>query len=270
MDFNDPCLPDEATVRQFIQIISEHAIRAINGNGSTGVLQLFRINPFDEKVAVPCRFQLDDVDHMVQTALTDAAAGHNVYIEARTVRNDLKGNKRGELEDTVWVLGLVVDSDADKGKGGNVTAKPSLAVETSPGNYHLWYLLDRAIPAMQAKTIGEALRKNVGSRPVDRSRSPIGAAYTLSTAENHRIGRLRRPARFRVRKPQGSLDRAVERSSAARVQGPEPGHPSLCGLFAFAETAGAFSAQRRSGGYGRQLWRIGARARAAGSGRQNP
>jgi hypothetical protein len=94
----------------------------------------FRINPFDERVAVPSRFQLDDIEHMVQTALSDAAAGHNVYIEARTVRQDLKGNKRGELEDTVWVLGLVIDSDADKGKAGNITAKPSLAVETSPGN----------------------------------------------------------------------------------------------------------------------------------------
>jgi hypothetical protein len=96
MDFNDPCLPHEATVRQFIQIIGEHAIRAIDGSGTTGVLQLFRINPVDEKVAVPSRFQLDDVDQMVQTALSDATAGHNVYIEARTVRKDLRGNKRGE------------------------------------------------------------------------------------------------------------------------------------------------------------------------------
>ena len=49
MDFNDPCLADEATVRQFIQIISDHATRAINGDGSTGVLQLSRINPSNEK-----------------------------------------------------------------------------------------------------------------------------------------------------------------------------------------------------------------------------
>ena len=137
------------------------------------MLQLFRINPFDEKVAVPCRFQLDDVDHLVKTALTDAAAGHNVYIEARTVRDDLKGNKRGELEDTVWVLGLVVDSDADKGKGGNVTAKPSLAVETSRGNYHLWYLFDRAIPAAQARAIGEGHSQERRRRPGYRRRHPM-------------------------------------------------------------------------------------------------
>ena len=180
MDFNDPCLADEATVRQFIQIISGHATRAINGDGSTGVLQLFRINPFDEK-PVASRFQLDDVEHMVRTALSDAAAGHNVYIEARTVRKDLRGNKRGEFEDTVWVLGLVVDSDADKNKGGNVIAKPSLAVETSPGNYHLWYLFDRAIPGAQARVIGEVLRESAGA---DHDTGVITQCYRVAGTPN--------------------------------------------------------------------------------------
>jgi RepB DNA-primase from phage plasmid len=195
MDFNDPCLPHEATVRQFIQIISEHAIRAIDGSGTTGVLQLFRINPVDEKVAVPSRFQLDDVDQMVQTALSDAAAGHNVYIEARTVRKDLRGNKRGELEDTVWVLGLVVDSDTDKGKGGNVTAKPSLAVETSRGNYHLWYLLDRAIPAAQARAIGEAIRKSAGA---DQDTGVVTQCYRVAGTPNFPSASKRRRGRMAV------------------------------------------------------------------------
>ena len=119
------------------------------------------------------RFQLDDVEHMVRTALSDAAAGHNVYIEARTVRDDLRGNKRGELEDTVWVLGLVVDSDADKDKGGNVTAKPSLAVETSPGNYHLWYLFDRAIPASTGPRDRRGHARERRRRPGHRRRHPV-------------------------------------------------------------------------------------------------
>ena len=181
MDFNDPCQVDEATVRQFIQIISEHAVRTINGNGSTGVLQLSRINPSDEEKVVPSRFQIDDIEHMVQTALNDANAGHNVYIEARTVRTDLRGKKRGELNDTVWVLGLVVDSDADKNKAGNVTARPSLAVETSPGNYHLWYLFDRAIPAAQARTIGEAIRKSAGA---DQDTGVVTQCYRVAGTPN--------------------------------------------------------------------------------------
>ena len=180
MDFNDPCLADEATVRQFIEIISGHATRAINGDGSTGVLQLFRINPFDEK-PVASRFQLDDVEHMVRTALSDAAAGHNVYIEARTVRKDLRGNKRGEFEDTVWVLGLVVDSDADKDKGGNVIAKPSLAVETSPGNYHLLVLVRPRHPGAQARVIGEVLRESAGA---DHDTGVITQCYRVAGTPN--------------------------------------------------------------------------------------
>src|SRR5262245_4090800 len=106
---------DTATIRRFIEIISSHVKLAINGTGQPGVLQLCRISPIDESV-VPSRFLLDDVEHMVKTAIGDATAGHNVYIEARTVRVGLRGNQRGTLEDTAWVFGLVADGDADKGK----------------------------------------------------------------------------------------------------------------------------------------------------------
>jgi len=153
---------DEATVRQFLKIISSHAAHVINGVAEKGVLQLCRLNPADEKI-VPSRFSIDDVDEMVKTATGDAAAGHNVYIEARTVRADLRGSRRGGIDDTAWVFGLVADCDADKNKGGNITARPSIAVETSIGNFHLWYLLDRAIPAAQAKLIGDAIRANSGA-----------------------------------------------------------------------------------------------------------
>ena len=58
MDFNDPCQADEATVRQFIQIISEPRNPAPSTAADRpGVLQLCRINPFDEKMRVPSRFQ---------------------------------------------------------------------------------------------------------------------------------------------------------------------------------------------------------------------
>jgi hypothetical protein len=180
MDLNNAQSVDEPTVRQFIQIISEHASRAINGNGTAGLLQLFRISPIDEKV-VASRFTIDDIEHMVTRALGDAAAGHNVYIEARTVRSDLPPRKRGELNDTVWVLGLVVDSDADKGKAGNISVKPSLAVETSHGNFHLWYLFDRAVPAEQAREIGEVIRKKSGA---DQDTGVITQCYRVAGTPN--------------------------------------------------------------------------------------
>jgi hypothetical protein len=171
---------DEATVRQFIEIISEHARQVINGAGPPGVLQLSRLNPNDE-TPVPTRFTLDDVETMVKTAVSDALAGHNAYIEARTVRADLRGNQRGGLEDTAWVFGLVADCDADKGMGGNITVRPSLVIETSPGNFHYWYLFTRAIPAGQAKLIGDAIRASSGA---DKDTGVVTQPYRIAGTPN--------------------------------------------------------------------------------------
>ena len=63
---------DEAAVRQFIEIICAHAAQVINGGAKTGVLELSRINPADEKVPRASRFSLNDIDEMVKTAIGDA------------------------------------------------------------------------------------------------------------------------------------------------------------------------------------------------------
>jgi hypothetical protein len=171
---------DGDVVRKFIEIISKHAGEVINGADRRGVLQLCRIHPLHENV-VPRRFCIDDVEAMVKAAVDDATCEHNVYIEGRTVREDLHGNKRGSVEDTAWVFALVVDCDADKGKGGNVTARPSLAIETSPGNYHLWYLLARAITATQARLIGDVIRANSGA---DQDTGVITQCYRVAGTPN--------------------------------------------------------------------------------------
>jgi hypothetical protein len=172
---------DAAVVRQFLEIISEHVKVAVNGSGSPGVLQICRISPIDESV-VPSRFLLDDVEHMVKTAIGDATAGHNVYIEARTVRADLRGNQRGTFADTAWVFGLVADGDADKGKGGSITVRPSLVIETSPGNFHYWYLFAHAVPANQAKIIGDAIRATTGT---DQDTGVITQCYRVAGTPNY-------------------------------------------------------------------------------------
>jgi RepB DNA-primase N-terminal domain len=174
---------DAVTVHQFLGIIAFYAKRALEGVGNAsdvGVLQLCRINPIDESV-VPQRFILDDIENMAQTAINDALAGHNVYVEARTLRSDLRGNRRGGLEDTAWVFGLVADADADKGKAGNITVRPSLVVETSPGNFHYWYLFTRAIPAAQAKLIGDAIRANSGT---DQDTGVVTQCYRVAGTPN--------------------------------------------------------------------------------------
>jgi hypothetical protein len=152
---------DPDMIRQFLEIISTHALKVTDRNGPAGVLQLCRLSPLDNKI-LPSRFAINDVEHMVQAAICDAE-NCNVYIEGRTVRAGLKAGSRGLLEDTAHVFALVVDSDGDKGKGGNIAVRPSLTVETSPGNHHLWFLLTHAIPAAQAKFIGDAIRANSGT-----------------------------------------------------------------------------------------------------------
>ena len=74
---------DEDAVREFITIISAHACELAKTIASPGVLQLTRLNCRDEKL-VPTRFLLDDVEGMVKTAVNDANAGFNVYVEPRT------------------------------------------------------------------------------------------------------------------------------------------------------------------------------------------
>jgi len=221
---------DEATVRQFIEIISAHARAVINGAGPPGVLQLSRLNPLDTN-PVPSRFTLDDIENMVRTAVSDALAGHNAYIEARTVRADLRGNLRGTLEDTVWVFGLVADCDADKGKGGNIAVRPSLVIETSPGNFHYWYLFTRAIPAEQARVIGDAIRASSGA---DKDTGVVTQPYRIAgtpnfpSAEKQARGRITVEA-TRIAEQTGRLwdpDELLQAFSAAPSAAPAAGAPA--------------------------------------------
>ena len=160
----DPvALPVEATVRRFLEIIHAQADRSIGAADQRGILQMCRIHPDRKNSVVPSTFAIGKVDKMVKVATADATHGHNVYMEGRTLRADVKRSKRGSLADTACVFALVIDSDNDKGKGGNVTAEPSLVVESSPGNYHFWYFLDHAIVAEQAKEIGKAIRESSGA-----------------------------------------------------------------------------------------------------------
>jgi hypothetical protein len=178
MDLN-PSMVDEPTVRRFVELIHTRAAHAING-GDTGVLQLVRIYPADESISVS-RYRIGDIEHMTRDAIAFSAAGHNVYIEGRTVRADLRGNKRGDLKDTLWVFALVIDSDSDKGRAWTPTAQASIIVETSPGNAHFWFCLARAVDAAEGKTIGERMRKSAGA---DQDTGVITQCYRVAGTPN--------------------------------------------------------------------------------------
>jgi RepB DNA-primase from phage plasmid len=171
---------DEATVRQFLEIISPHAVMLAKSAGRSGVLQLCCLSPHDGKM-MPSRHRLDDVETIVKAAVGAANAELNVYVEGRALRAGLRGNVRGSLDDTEFVLAMVVDADHDKGKGGNLIARPSLTIETSVGNYHHWCLLSAPISARRAKTIGDAIRAATGS---DQATGVVTQCYRVPGTPN--------------------------------------------------------------------------------------
>ena len=189
------------SVQSFLQIISgqaERAIRAARKADDTappGVLQLSRLHPADEKL-VPTRFAIGDVDRMAEDAIAASAAGHNVYVEARTVRADLRGKKRGELKDTVWVFAINIDSDADKGMAWDGEAQASLVVETSPGNSHHWFFLKQALSAAEAQDLGEHIR---GSARADHNFGNATQPYRVAGTINY--PNAKKQARGRVATP---------------------------------------------------------------------
>jgi hypothetical protein len=171
---------DEAIVRQFVQMHHHYAGSAINSGVDPGLLQLVRIHPDDESISVS-RYMLGDVDRMAEDAIAAANAGHNVYVEGRTVRKELRGNKRGALEDTLWVFALVADCDADKGKAGDITVAPTFVVATSPGNRHCWFVLAHAVTATHGKAIGDAMRASFGA---DQDTGVVTQCYRLAGTPN--------------------------------------------------------------------------------------
>jgi hypothetical protein len=151
---------DTREVREFVETITAQARAATKDLPNPGLLQMLLAQPLDES-AVPYRYALDDpelVRRMTSDAINASEAGHNVYVEGRTVRRGLNGRERGKLEDTVAVFALVVDSDTDKDKAWMPTVPTSLAVETSPGNRHFWFFLEQAVDAPTGQALGERLR----------------------------------------------------------------------------------------------------------------
>jgi hypothetical protein len=178
------CMPsaavpaNEAEVRRFLAIISNHALAVCAGNGR---LQLSRVSPSDNKLRVSGRFTPHDIDGMTACACEDAAAGYNSYIELRTVRPDLPPSMRGEAADTVEVFGLAQDYDADTGKIAELPISASLITETSPGNRHNILLTER-LPISDATEIGARMRALGGDHDTGTPTQPYRIAGTPNYA----------------------------------------------------------------------------------------
>jgi RepB DNA-primase from phage plasmid len=174
-------LPDERSVHDFLEVFVCLAIASLGGHPPPGVLQTTRKFP-DDLDLTPSRYALDQVDvvdRMTRDALADSEAGANVYIEARLLKFGLRGKKRGELSDTAWVFALAVDSDGDKNMAWipPLGVRPTLVVETSPGNHQFWFFFNRALSPKHAQRRGENLRRITG-----------GDADTGSVCQPYRLG----------------------------------------------------------------------------------
>jgi hypothetical protein len=154
-----------------------------------------RKHPNDDDL-VPTRYHLDSADlieRMTHDALADSEAGHNVYVEARLVDFGLKGKQRGELGDSSCVFALVVDSDADKGMGWNppAAARPTLTVETSPGNAQHWFFFDRALSPKRAQRLGQGLRRATGVADTGNPTQPYRIPGTTNFPNKIKVARGR-------------------------------------------------------------------------------
>jgi putative DNA primase/helicase len=184
-------------LRKMIEIIVAQARRSTEHLKEPGLLQVSRIHPLDE--AIVCyRHTLNDpklIERITHEALEDNKAGHNVFIEGRTVRRGLKGKERGKVEDTIAVFASVVDSDADKGETWTPNVPVSLSVSTSPGNEHSWLFWERALDPATGKAFGDRLRS---ATKTDKPTGTITQPYRLAGSINIPTDKKRNRGRVEV------------------------------------------------------------------------
>lgn len=160
MNASSPLTADRSVVRAFVARIHALADAATAGLHEPGLMQLVVIHPAGgDGGTLIFQFKIGEVDFMTDEAVRQSNTGYNVYIETRTSRRRApRDRRRGTIADTVAVFALVIDDDADKGRGGRTTERPSLVIESSPGNTHRWFVLASAIPAERAARIGQGIK----------------------------------------------------------------------------------------------------------------
>ena len=193
-------LPDSREIREFVETYIAQARAATKEIKRPGVLQMILVHPNDDEVTSIYRYMLDDdrlAQRMSDDAIKASKAGHNVYVEGRTVRQSLKAKQRGGYDDTVAVFSLIVDSDADKQMGWepNASASPSMSVETSPGNFQYWYFFRDAVAADIGQQLGERIRKAVNC---DHDTGNVVQPYRVAGTANYPNKKKRERGRITV------------------------------------------------------------------------
>jgi hypothetical protein len=195
MSYNDLINADEA--RKFLRWLNDGAAAALAHERRPGLLQLVTVSP-DGGMSYSS-FAIGDVDSQLAAVLIDAEAGRNTYIETRTVRPGRPKERkpgRGKADATIGLFAFVIDSDADKNRGGridHIDGAASAIIETSPGNRHIWLFLHRALSAADAKPLGDRIRKATGA---DANTGTVTQPYRIPGTPNYPDAKKR--ARGRV------------------------------------------------------------------------
>ncbi len=125
------------------------------------VVSTFFANPTGEDKAggVISHHVVGDVEGTVDAVMAHAATPNaNTYICPNLMRPTLERGKKGGESDVVAVLTLVADMDDDTGRSGTMPVDPNYVVESSPGNYQCFLLLDAPLSVADAKPLARSLK----------------------------------------------------------------------------------------------------------------
>lgn len=148
---------DEVAVREHVGMLHHLA----NGLSGKFVVSTFFANPAGEDKAggVISHHSVGDVDGTVDAVMAHAETPNaNTYICPNLMRPTLERGKKGGESDVVAVLALVADMDDDTGRSGTMPVDPNYVVESSPGNFQCFLLLDTPLSAADAKPLARSLK----------------------------------------------------------------------------------------------------------------
>lgn len=171
---------DEPSIREHVGMLH----RLAHGIDGLLVVSAFHANPLGD-IDIPgtvshCR--VGDVEGTVEAVMAHASTPHlNVFIGAQVMRPGLQRGQRGRETDVLAVLALVVDLDADTGLAGKMPVDVHYALETSPGNYQPFLLLDRPLAPAEAKPLAAALKRASGS---DHGTADITHVWRIPGTQN--------------------------------------------------------------------------------------
>jgi hypothetical protein len=188
-------------VHKFIALVHERAAAAIAGVGNArpAVLQLCSAAPDDSRL-FHSAYTIGDVEHMAADALTDSAAGKNVFIEPRLVRPGRPSERRGDLLSTLAVFASVADGDLDTNKPFTAPVPASAVVQTSERNEHSWYFLKRAVGSDDAQELGRLMRQSAGGDGCSGNCvQPFRVAGTINYPNSKKVARGRIPVTTKIK-----------------------------------------------------------------------